>query len=41
MNQRQFLDLQRRVADLEAQVKALTEQLAKRKPGPKPKHGAD
>lgn len=38
MNQRQYLDLLRRVEELEAKVKELE---AKRKPGPKPKHGAD
>ncbi len=38
MNQRQLNELVRRVEELEARVKTLE---AKRKPGPKPKHGAD
>lgn len=38
MNQRQLNELVRRVEELEARVKTLE---AKRKPGPKPKDGAD
>lgn len=38
MNQRQLNELLSRLAELEKRVKALED---KRKPGPKPKHGAD